>query len=51
MQLYHSLWEVSHFAAAVPPEPLSPRQTPDESAEALRNAALIKIARRVLSGY
>ena len=51
MQLYHSLWEVSHFAAAVPPEPLEPRPTPDESAEAFRNAALIKIARRVLSGY
>lgn len=51
MRLYHSLWEVSHFGAAVPPDPLEPPQTPDESAEALRNAALIKIARRVLSGY
>jgi radical SAM superfamily enzyme YgiQ (UPF0313 family) len=49
MHLYHSLWEVSHFTMAVPPEPLAPPPQ-DESMEAIRNAALIKIAIRALRG-
>src|SRR5207247_2887039 len=45
-RLHHSLCEASHFGAAVPPNPLAPPPMPDETAEALRNAAYIKIARR-----
>lgn len=49
MHLYHSLWEVSHFSMAVPPEPLAPPPQ-DEDMEAIRYAAIMKIARRALSG-